>query len=188
MTGLIVLVAALATAEALPETRPYAEAYRQHVEQNKPLVVLVGADWCPACRTMSSRSLPDASRNGALRDVAFAVVDVDDHPELAGKLLRGSSIPQLVMYYKSSDGMRRSHLTGAQDADAIARFIQSARDAGGATTPVSIGEMSQWAEVESNRAASAPNAASQASVRGPARTGARNTFGLGFPGFTIGGG
>ncbi len=139
MTGMIVLIAALATtAEALPETRPYAEAYQQHRSEGKPLVVLVGASWCPACRTMSTSSLPAASRNGTLRDVAFAVVDVDHDRKLAEQLMRGSSVPQLIMYYQTSQGPRRVQLTGAHDADAIARFVQQGQAAAQVETPTSV--------------------------------------------------
>ena len=30
--------------------QPYAEAYKTSEETGKPLLVLVGADWCPGCR------------------------------------------------------------------------------------------------------------------------------------------
>jgi thioredoxin-like negative regulator of GroEL len=123
MTGLLTVISALATAGKLPEDQSYKAAYRQHRDEGKPLVVLVGADWCPACRSMKTVSLPDAARHGALRDVAVAVVDVDTESSLAGRLMRGGSIPQLVMFYQDGTGSHRAQLTGAQDAETIEQFV-----------------------------------------------------------------
>lgn len=102
----------------------YAAAYRDFHEQGRPLVVLVGADWCPACRTMKSARIPEAFRRGTLADVSFAIVDVDETRSLANKLMRGNSIPQLIMFYKDEQGAtKRVQLTGAQDAEQIQRFV-----------------------------------------------------------------
>ena len=121
MTGLLVLVATLAT--GAPEVPSYAQAYRQHREEGRPLVVLIGADWCPACRTMKRSSIPVAVRNGVLEDVAFTIVDVDDKRALASRLMRGSSIPQLVMFYQTPAGPRRAQLNGVQDVRSIREFV-----------------------------------------------------------------
>jgi len=124
MTGLLLVVATLATTS--PEKLPtYAEAYRQHKEDGRPLVVLVGAQWCPACQAMKSTYIPDALRSGALKGVAFTMVDVDAKRNLANRLMRGSSVPQLVMYYDSEDGPKRLQLNGVQDVDSIRDFVST---------------------------------------------------------------
>ena len=51
--------------------------------------------------------------NGGLNKVAFAHVNTDQQSDLAGKLMRGGSIPQLVMFHKTDDGWKREQLTGA---------------------------------------------------------------------------
>jgi thioredoxin-like negative regulator of GroEL len=123
MKGLLVVAATIAMSEGSPAAT-YEAAYRQSQSEGRPLVVLVGAEWCSACRTMKGASLPEASRHGALDDVAFAMVDFDAENELAKKLLRGDTIPQLVMFYRDAAGSHRVQLTGVQDATAIARFLQ----------------------------------------------------------------
>ena len=125
MTGFALILAVLA-ATGTTRSNKYADAYRAFQEEGRPMVVLVGADWCPACRTMKGSSMPQALRSGAMKDVSFAVVDVDRSRALAGQLMQGSSIPQLIMYYKTDDGTRRVQLTGAHSAGQVQQFVAQA--------------------------------------------------------------
>lgn len=113
----------------------YADAHQQNIDSGRPIVVLVGADWCPACRQMKSALLPHVGRQGLLGKVAFAVVNTDREGPLARRLMRGGSIPQLVMYHKTSQGWRRDSLIGAQSTTSIASFIDQGTKS--ATTTVS---------------------------------------------------
>jgi thioredoxin-like negative regulator of GroEL len=101
----------------------YEEAHRTHVQTGQPLVVLVGADWCPACVTMKQSIIPQAQRQGVLSGVAFAQVNTDQQPELARKLMRGGSIPQLIVYHKAGSGWKRRELLGAQSVGAIEQVV-----------------------------------------------------------------
>ncbi len=101
----------------------YDEAHRVHVETGRPLVILVGADWCPACVSMKQSIIPQALRQGVLADAAFAQVNTDQQPDLARKLMRGGSIPQLIVYHKSGTGWKRRELTGAQSVTAIQKLV-----------------------------------------------------------------
>jgi thioredoxin-like negative regulator of GroEL len=101
----------------------YDEAHRVHAETGRPLVILVGADWCPACNTMKQSVIPQAQRQGVLQGVALAVVNTDQQPELARKLMRGGSIPQLIVYHKSGAGWQRRELVGAQSVGAIQQLL-----------------------------------------------------------------
>lgn len=109
---------------------PYQEAYQQAERQDKPFLVLVGANWCPGCQTMKNKNLPDLKREGGLKQVVYTLVDSDEKPTLAGELLRGKSIPQLVLYTPTSHGKerrwRRAQLTGVHDAAAIKEFLKKA--------------------------------------------------------------
>jgi thioredoxin-like negative regulator of GroEL len=104
--------------------RDYAAAYNQAVETGRPLVVLLGADWCPGCQQMKNAAIPELERKGGLSKVAFAQVNTDQQGQLAGKLMQGSSIPQLVMFYKTDAGWRRRQLTGARSAGDIQAFLE----------------------------------------------------------------
>jgi DNA-binding NtrC family response regulator len=68
--------------------------------------------WC--LRTMA----------GALKNAEYVYVDVDHEPELAGRLIRGNSIPQLHRFQKTKEGWDSRHLVGAQDARKVAGFIE----------------------------------------------------------------
>lgn len=101
----------------------YRDAYYRAEQTGQPLVVLVGADWCPACQTMKHSVVPQLARQGILQQVAFATVNTDHEQALAGQLMTGDSIPQLVMYRKTAKGWKRQHLTGAQSAGTITTFL-----------------------------------------------------------------
>jgi len=103
----------------------YAEAYRQHTTNGKPLLVLVGADWCPGCRKMKEQVIPQARKQGVLEDVAFATVNTDHDRDLAQKLMRGSSIPQLVLFHHTEDGWVRTQLTGAQSTETLKKLVSN---------------------------------------------------------------
>ena len=78
---------------------------------------------------MKYSSIPQVEKSGGLSKVAFAYVNTDQQGELAGKLMKGGSIPQLVMYRKSGKKWERQQLTGAQSASAIQAFLDRGADA-----------------------------------------------------------
>ena len=110
----------------------YKDAYEQAEKTGQPLVVLVGADWCPACQTMKHSVIPQLAQQGVLSKVSLAVVNTDHEKSLAGKLMQGGSIPQLVMFHKRGGVWQRQQLIGAQTPSATASFLNQA------TTPVRL--------------------------------------------------
>jgi len=113
----------------------YEQAYEDTQTSGKPLVVLVGADWCPGCVTMKVGVMPRMQASGSLRQVNYAQIDSDS--ELAGQLLRGSSIPQLIIFSQSADGQwHREQLVGATSDQAVAAAID--RAVSRSARPVSI--------------------------------------------------
>lgn len=113
----------LQTSIVAADVNTYAAAHKQTLETGRPLVVLVGADWCPACQQMKQNVIPQAKRQGLLNRVAFATVNSDQEPGVARQLMRGGSIPQLIMYRKTKDGWMRRQLTGAQSLEALDSFL-----------------------------------------------------------------
>ena len=71
-------------AEERPSTAPgdYTLAYKKSVEEDKPLMVVVGAEWCPACEVLKKTTIADMQKTGELDEVSLAVVDRDEEPEL----------------------------------------------------------------------------------------------------------
>ena len=124
---MIGLTASVAMQVALLATSAsaYQDAYDQADKEGKPLLVLVGADWCPGCRTMKDEMIPELKRDGGLSQVVFATVNTDEKPGLSRRLLRGTSIPQLVLFTRTGRSWRRSQLTGVHEAGMIRQFIRS---------------------------------------------------------------
>ena len=107
----------------------YAEAYRQSKATGQPLLVLVGADWCPGCVTMKRGVLPRLTQAGRLRDANLAVVNLDAEGDLAGQLMRGGTIPQLIVFAKTPGGWYREQITGATSEASVEALIGRARTA-----------------------------------------------------------
>jgi thioredoxin-like negative regulator of GroEL len=101
----------------------YAEARKTCTETGKPMVVLVGADWCPACKVMKDRVLPQIRQHGVLRRVAFAQVNYDREKELAGQLIAGGPIPQLLVFRREGSAWRLRRLIGGSDVGTVESFI-----------------------------------------------------------------
>jgi thioredoxin-like negative regulator of GroEL len=107
----------------------YAEAYRQSQASGQPLLVLVGADWCPGCVTMKRGVLPRLTEAGRLKDANLAIVNLDAEGDLAGQLMRGGTIPQLIVYAKTSGGWYREQITGATSDASVEALVSRARQA-----------------------------------------------------------
>ena len=109
-------------ARVLPQT--FEAAYKTSVKNRRPLVVLLGADWCPGCVVMKKQVMPKVAKQGALAKVAYAYIDVDEQPKLAGQLLKGKSIPQLVRLEQQKKGWHVDHLIGAHKPKLVSNFVR----------------------------------------------------------------
>ena len=108
----------------------YEKAYEKADKENKPLVVLVGADWCAACKTMKSTTIQKMQENGQLDDVVFAQIDRDARPELSQQIMQGDALPQIVVFAKNEDGWKKVSLTGIQSETRVRELIRRASSNG----------------------------------------------------------
>jgi thioredoxin-like negative regulator of GroEL len=115
-----------ATAARTAAPLHYGEAYKQSTRTGRPLLVLIGAKWCPACRRMKSAILPQLSLRNALRQVAFVTVDKDQEKKLASQLMSGRTVPQLILFTKTPTGWKRRQLTGLHTAGEVDSFVHRA--------------------------------------------------------------
>lgn len=133
MTGFtvsLVMQAAMLSSGA----QPYADAYHAAQANNQPLVVLVGTEWCPGCKTMKQGVMPRLFGRGKMRNVQFTQVNSDEDWNLASKLLQGNTIPQLVVFSKGADGgWQREQLTGAKTEAEVEAAIERAIEANSKT-------------------------------------------------------
>jgi thioredoxin-like negative regulator of GroEL len=122
----VALMIALQTGAIGVEGQSYAEAYKQAQSNNQPLVVLVGTEWCQGCRVMKQGVIPNMFRRGKLRNVQFSTVNADEHPTLARRLMRGESIPQLIVFTKTPEGWQREQLIGQKEEQEVEDVIKRA--------------------------------------------------------------
>jgi thioredoxin-like negative regulator of GroEL len=108
--------------------KTYAEAYYQSTQNGRPLVVMLGADWCPACVKLKNSIMPQVAQTGGLTGIELAYVDVDKEPALAKQLVKGGSIPQLVRFEKGPKGWESKHMIGAQTPTKVAQFISGVEE------------------------------------------------------------
>ncbi len=117
----ILLVAASTNATAEP--LDYTTAYNQAMKGDKPLLVLVTAEWCPPCQVLKNTVLPEMLKQEAFADYHFAMVDYDKQNALARKLIKDRGVPQLLLYEKQDDQWGLRFLSGAQSADVVKAFL-----------------------------------------------------------------
>lgn len=122
MTSLVLTAALQAALLVAPET-DYSTAYQKSVDTGRPLVVLLGADWCPACMVMKKTVIPTVTQQGGLKGVEFTYVDVDRQSKLANLLSRAQAIPQLIRFERKSTGWVSGMLLGAQSAEQVTSFV-----------------------------------------------------------------
>lgn len=125
MTSLTLsLVMQVALAGAAPsDDASYAKAHETTTKTGQPMVILVGAKWCPACVQMKESVVPQLKKSGTLKQVSFAEVDLDRERELGQQLTKGGPIPQLLMYRKTKLGWRLRRIIGGQSVAKVDRFI-----------------------------------------------------------------
>lgn len=106
----------------------YAEAYKESVAQDKPLMVVVGAPWCPACNVLKQNTIGPMADSGELDQVSVALLDRDSNPELVKQLTKGEKmLPQIIMFTRTGTGQwKRHHLKGYQPQQPVRSMIRSA--------------------------------------------------------------
>ncbi len=119
----VILVLAALTNQSQPTD--YKTAYKRSMEGDKPLLVLVTAEWCPPCQRMKKSTIPALIDNDKFRHFNFATVDLDKDRTDARKLIGNGSIPQLIVYEKIAGEWKVRSLKGYKTADSVESFLRS---------------------------------------------------------------
>ena len=121
----ITLVALLQVSVLGADQQDFDQAYHLSLTSGRPLLVLVGAVWCPACQKMRNSILPQVERAGGLKSVVFTYVDFDQQRQLASRLSRGKPIPQLIRFDQTQAGRNSRRLIGARSPSEVHHFINA---------------------------------------------------------------
>ena len=125
--SLIFLGTSPSSTDQKPEDQDYATAYKQSLDEQKPLMVIVGAPWCPACNVLKETTLKEMKKNGDLEAVSLTLVNRDEQPELAKQLTNGVTvIPQIIVYTPEQNGWKRRKLLGFQSSQPVRSLIRRA--------------------------------------------------------------
>jgi thioredoxin-like negative regulator of GroEL len=123
---LLAVVLTSVTSEQIMQQN-YEEAYKQSISEHKPLMVVVGAPWCPACNVLKETTIRSMAQTGELDDVSLAVVNRDEDPELAKKLTAGERmLPQIIVYTNDHGSWKRRKLLGFQPKQPVRQLIRRA--------------------------------------------------------------
>jgi thiol:disulfide interchange protein len=104
----------------------YEEAFAKAEKEKKPLLILVGARWCASCQVMKRDTIEPMKESGDLKNVVVVLIDKDERPELAEQLMRGETLPQVVVFSQDSGNWKRFSLTGMQSKSRIDELLQRA--------------------------------------------------------------
>lgn len=126
MFEIALMLAALGQTGASPEPSTYSDAYNQSQETGQPMLVVVGAEWCPSCVKMKHGPLSNLLRRGRLKRVHVATVDSDKQRTLAKRLMRGTMVPQVIVFAKTPEGWHREQATGLQSEEQVTAMVDRA--------------------------------------------------------------
>lgn len=105
----------------------YADAYKESLEQHKPLMVVVGAPWCPACKVLKETTIKQMAQTGELDSVSLTVINRDEEPELVNELTRGEKmLPQIIVFTNDRGRWKRDQLMGFQPKKPVRSLIKRA--------------------------------------------------------------
>lgn len=120
--ALAVLFAVTTTGET-KKPLTYEEAFTRANEEKKPLMIVVGAPWCASCQILKRETMQPMKEAGAFDDIIVTYVDKDERPELAEKLMKGETLPQIVVFSKKGGAWKRFSLTGLQSKNRMKELM-----------------------------------------------------------------
>lgn len=102
-------------------TYDYVEAYKEHIEEEKPLLVLVWAEWCGPCKEFKRHLKPKVFRRLKRQNFCYAEIKEDD---VCAKCFQVDSYPFIMLYYKKN-GESRSVRFNATEHDRLFQFLSN---------------------------------------------------------------
>lgn len=127
MVSLLMTLMLLGATNEQQLTQDYAAAYEASVNEDKPLMVVVAAPWCPACQVLKESTIKPMAYSGQLNDVSLAIIDKDESPELVEELTKGEKLlPQIIVFSNEQGKWQRRRLLGFQPQTPVRSLIRRA--------------------------------------------------------------
>ena len=104
----------------------YKTAYKRAQSGDKPLLILITAQWCPPCQVMKKTTIPQLMQKDAFKNCHYSTVDLDKQPTIARQLIGNRGVPQLIMFEKRDDKWVRRYLRGIQTSQTVEAFVAQA--------------------------------------------------------------
>jgi len=111
-------------------TMTYAQALSKAKAGDKPLLILVTAEWCPPCRQMKAATLPTLMQRKSFQNFHFTMMDYDKSPKIADQLIGNRGLPQMIMFEKSGGKWLRRYITGNDGIHSVQRVESFVAQAG----------------------------------------------------------
>ena len=143
MMNILTLFAALQVSVPGLPLRSYPDVYQHCIDNQKPFLVIVGADWCRACRVLKQKTVPQMAGEGKLDGIQVAYVDFDRSRELAQKLMSGRNLPQVLRYRHNGKEWEIARLPGVPSARSLANFARMRPVDSKQRVPILVGSKSQ---------------------------------------------
>jgi thiol-disulfide isomerase/thioredoxin len=124
--NLISALLVMSTVASAGEPTDYKTAYKNAMQGDRPLLVLVTAEWCPPCRSLKTNTLPKLANSESIKNFHFATVDFDRDSKVARQLIEDRPIPQFVLFEKRDGRWTRKYLVGYQSLANVETFLQPA--------------------------------------------------------------
>ncbi len=120
LVSAVLVIAAISNSS---QPTDYKTAYERAQLDDRPLLVLVTAEWCPPCQIMKTTTIPKLISDNRFRNVHFASIDLDKDPKNARNLIGNRGVPQLILYQKIDAQWNVRFLSGLQTVSAVETFI-----------------------------------------------------------------
>ncbi len=120
------IVALAAQTAVAQQSVDYKTAYQRAQAGDKPLLVLVTAEWCPPCQNMKQTTIPQLMQKSAFKDFHYSTVDLDKDSKVARQLIGNAGVPQLIMFEKQNGKWLRRRLPGYKTVEIVEAFVAQA--------------------------------------------------------------
>lgn len=119
----VALVIAAMAGTNTSQPTDYKTAFHRSQQDDRPLVVLVSAKWCPPCQMMKKTTIPSLVDANGFSGFHFAMVDLDEENKNARNLIGSRGVPQLIVFEKVDGQWSKRFLSGYHDVASVEDFL-----------------------------------------------------------------